>query len=350
MSASSETPPPASVSQGRPPRRWLRRLLWTGLGLALLLVTGTVYQAVSAAADERDFPPPGRMVDVGGHRLHLHCLGEGRPTVVLESGANSMSSGWAWVQSEVAKTTRVCAYDRAGNAWSEPGQGPHDAAHVVEQLHTLLANAGESGPLVLVGHSLGGLFVRLYADRYPEQVAGMVLLDASHPDQLERLPGSARKQFELGVKMMALMPALVQVGLVRATGLFDAMGRGLPERAFAEAAAFASTPRHMEAAHDEMLAWDDSAAQVRATRGLGDRPLLVVSAGAAAGAPELVPAFQALHREMVSLSSRGEYRLIPEANHLSLLTDQAHARQASAAVLDVVLQVRAPPVAGAASP
>jgi pimeloyl-ACP methyl ester carboxylesterase len=350
MSASSETPPPASVSQGRPPRRWLRGLLWTGLGLALLLVTGTVYQAVSAAADARDFPPPGRMVDVGGHRLHLHCIGEGRPTVVLEAGANSMSSGWAWVQPEVAKTTRVCAYDRAGNAWSEPGPGPHDAAHVVEQLHTLLANAGESGPLVLVGHSLGGIFVRLYADRYPEQVAGMVLLDASHPDQMERLPGSARKQMAVGMKVMALAPALIQVGLVRATGIFDAMGQGLPERAFAEAAAFASTTRHLEAGYAEMLVWDESAAQVRATRGLGEKPLLVVSAGSAAGAPELLPAFHALHRETVSLSSRGEYRLIPEANHISLLTDQAHARQTSAAILDVVLKVRAPSVAGAASP
>jgi pimeloyl-ACP methyl ester carboxylesterase len=352
MSTSPETPTPASPSQGRPPRRWLRRLSWAGLGLAVLLVTGTVYQAVSVAADARDFPPPGRMVDVGGHRLHLHCTGEGRPTVVLETGANGMSSGWAWVQPEVAKTTRVCSYDRAGTAWSEPGQAPHDAAHVVEQLHSLLANAGESGPFVLVGHSLGGLFVRLYAERYPEQAAGMVLLDASHPDQMERLPESVRKQVALGMKVMALAPALINVGLIRATGIFDQMGRGLPERAFAEAAAFASTVQHMETAHAEMLAWDDSAAQVRATRGLGEKPLLVVSAGSAAAeaGAELLPAFHTLHREMVSLSSRGQYRLIPEANHISLVTDASHARQTSAAILDVVHQVRAPPVAGVASP
>lgn len=352
MSASPETPPPASVSQGRPPRRWLRRLMWTGLGLAVLLATGTVYQAVSAAADARAFPPPGRMVDVGGHRLHLHCTGEGRPTVVLETGANGMSSGWAWVQPEVAKTTRVCSYDRAGTAWSEPGQAPHDAAHVAGQLHTLLANAGESGPFVLVGHSLGGLFVRVYADRYPGEAAGMVLLDASHPDQMQRLPESARKQFELGMKVMALGPALIQVGLIRATGIFEQMGRGLPERAFAEAAAFASTTRHMETAHAEMLAWEDTVAQVHATRGLGEMPLLVVSAGSAAAeaGAELLPAFHALHREMVSLSSRGQYRLIPEAHHISLVTDESHARKTSAAILDVVQQVRATPVAGAASP
>ncbi|WP_052517910.1 alpha/beta hydrolase [Archangium violaceum] len=351
MSASSETPV-SSVFPGRPRRRWLRRLLWTGLGFAVLLVIGSVYQAVSAAADARDFPPPGKMVDVGGHRLHLNCTGEGRPTVVLESGASALSSAWAWVQSEVAKTTRVCSYDRAGVAWSEPGQEPHDAVHVAGQLHTLLANAGESGHFVLVGHSLGGLFVRVYADRYPGEVAGMVLLDASHPDQTERLPESVRKQFELGVKMMALAPVLIHVGLVRATGLFDQLGHGLPERASAEAAVFASSVRHVETAHAELRAWADSTAQVRATRGLGDMPLLVVSAGSAmspSGA-EFLPAFQALQREMVSLSSRGQYRIIPEANHLSLLTDATQARQTSAAILDVVREVRATRMSGTASP
>ncbi|MCY1081411.1 alpha/beta hydrolase [Archangium lansingense] len=351
MRSSPETPTSSSVSQGRPRRRWLRRLLWMGLGLAFLLATGTVYQAVSAAADARNFPPPGRMVDVGGHRLHLHCIGEGRPTVVLETGANGMSSGWAWVQPEVAKATRVCSYDRAGTAWSEPGQQPHDAAHVAEQLHTLLANAGESGPFVLVGHSLGGLFVRLYADRYPGEVAGMVLLDASHPDQMQRLPQSARTQLEVGMKVMAIAPALIQVGLARATGLFAAIGRGLPERAFAEVAAFASTPQHLAAAHAEMLVWEDTVAQVRATRNLGELPLLVVSAGSTAGAgEELLPAFHAMHREMVALSSRGEYRLISEANHISLVTDASHARQTSAAILDVVNKVRASSKAEAVSP
>ncbi|WPB79151.1 alpha/beta hydrolase [Archangium violaceum] len=352
MSTSPETPASASVSPGRPRRRWLRRLSWMGLGFAVLLVIGSVYQAVSAAADARDFPPPGKMVDVGGHRLHLNCTGEGRPTVVLESGAAALSSAWAWVQPEVAKTTRVCSYDRAGVAWSEPGQEPHDAAHVAGQLHTLLANAGESGPFVLVGHSLGGLFVRVYADRYPGEVAGMVLLDASHPDQTERLPESVRMQLAVSVKVMALAPAIARVGLARATGIFNQLGRGLPERAFEEVAVFSCSPRHLETTYAEMRAWNDSTAQVRATRGLGDMPLLVVSAGSAvssAGA-ELIPAFQALHREMVSLSSRGQYRIIPEANHLSLLTDESQARQTSAAILDVVREVRATRMSGAASP
>jgi pimeloyl-ACP methyl ester carboxylesterase len=287
---------------------------------------------------------------VGGHRLHLWCVGEGQPTVLLESGAGAMSSGWGWIQPEVAKSTRVCAYDRAGIGWSDPSSGPHDASSVVDQLHTLLANAGESGPFVLVGHSLGGLLVRLYADRYPAEVAGLVLVDPSHPDQLERLPGPIVSQFKASLKMMAIGPALARVGLIRATGLLALQGRGLPERRFAEAAAFFALPQHLEATHTEMAAWDASAAQVRATKGLGNLPLLVVSAASEEAPQELIQTFQGLHRELAALSSRGEHRILAGANHLTLLTDETRARETSAAILDVVGKARATPVSGTTTP
>jgi pimeloyl-ACP methyl ester carboxylesterase len=128
------------------------------------------------------------MVDMGGHRLHIDCVGQGSPTVILESGLGNMSADWANVQPEVAKTTRVCTYDRAGTGWSEPGPEPRDPQQIARELHTLLGNARIDGPYVLVGQSFGGLYVRMYAARFPQEVEGMVLVDASHPDMWTRLP------------------------------------------------------------------------------------------------------------------------------------------------------------------
>ena len=180
-------------SEGTQPRRglgaWVRRgLVWMIVGLLALAVIGAVYQAVATEMDQRAYPPPGEMVDVGGYRLHINCVGQGSPTVILESGLGNMSVDWANVQPEVAKTTRVCAYDRAGTGWSEPGPEPRDPQQIAHELHTLLGNAGIDGPYVLVGQSFGGLYVRMYAARYPKEVEGMVLVDASHPDMWTRLP------------------------------------------------------------------------------------------------------------------------------------------------------------------
>jgi pimeloyl-ACP methyl ester carboxylesterase len=128
--------------------------------------------------------PAGKLIDVGGHRLHINCAGKTNPTVVMEAGAGDFSFDWSLVQPEVARFARVCTYDRAGYAWSEPGPTPRTVQQIVYELHTGLQRAGVKSPYVLVGHSLGGLIVRLYADQYPQEVAGMVLVDSSHEDQL----------------------------------------------------------------------------------------------------------------------------------------------------------------------
>ena len=163
--------------------RWVKRgAIGAVAGLVALALLGAIYQALGTRADRRNFPPPGKLVDVGEHRLHIRCAGEGRPTVVLETGALAMSSLWGWVQAQVAVHTRVCSYDRAGLGWSEPGPEPRNAVRITGELRTLLINAGETPPYVFVGHSFGGLLVRVYADRYPEDLAGLVLVDSSHPD------------------------------------------------------------------------------------------------------------------------------------------------------------------------
>jgi pimeloyl-ACP methyl ester carboxylesterase len=133
--------------------------------------------ALHASGDQSVPAAPGRLVDVGGRKLHFYCTGQGGPTVILEAGAGSFSIDWALVQPEVAKTTRVCSYDRAGYGWSDPGPKEDTVEQVVHDLETALKNVGEHPPYVLVGQSLGGLFARWYQHEHPDQVVGMVLVD-----------------------------------------------------------------------------------------------------------------------------------------------------------------------------
>ena len=150
---------------GRPSAR--RALAGLALIVVALALTGVAYQGIATMVDAHRYPPPGRLVDVGGYRLHVYCTGSGRPTVVLDALFPGTVSNWAWVQPQIARTTRVCAYDRAGLGWSDRGPGPRDARQHARELHTLLTRAQITGPYVLVGHSLGGLSVREFAEEYP---------------------------------------------------------------------------------------------------------------------------------------------------------------------------------------
>jgi pimeloyl-ACP methyl ester carboxylesterase len=175
------TTSPTISSIGKP-RRWFTRLKRALLAVLVVLIglvgLGAGYEAVMASGDATRYPAPGQLVDVGGYRMHIACMGSGAPTVLLNSGAGGFSAEWSLVQPELAKTTRVCAFDRAGMGWSEPGPAPRSPAHIADELHTLLANAGIKEPIVLVAHSAGGKHARLYAQRHPERVAGIVLVDA----------------------------------------------------------------------------------------------------------------------------------------------------------------------------
>jgi pimeloyl-ACP methyl ester carboxylesterase len=157
--------------------------------LALASIGGG-YETLGEAADARAYPMPGRLIEVGGHRLHLSCTGAGAPTVVLEPGAGGMSSILGWIAPAVARDTRVCVYDRAGRGWSEPADSAQDGAQIVTDLHRLLQRGHVPGPSVLAGHSFGGLYVLTFAARYPDEVAGMVLVDSTAPASAAN-PGAA---------------------------------------------------------------------------------------------------------------------------------------------------------------
>ncbi len=183
------------ISDSRKGKIVVRRIGWAVLALVILLVlvvlASVVYQGIASAVDASAYPPPGRLVDVGGFRLHIHCTGSGGPTVILDAGNGGSSLDWSLVQPGVATFTRVCSYDRAGYGWSDSGPTPRTSERIVRELHTLLVNAGVPGPYVLVGHSFGGLNMRLYTYTYPQDVAGLVLVDSSH----ENDPTALRREY-----------------------------------------------------------------------------------------------------------------------------------------------------------
>ena len=220
-------------------------LVSTLIVVGVLLLVGATYQGVATALERRRYPHPGRLVDVGGHQLHIHCLGEGSPPVVLEAPAASMSAAWGWVQGEVAKTTRACSYDRAGLGWSEAGDKPYDPGRVPEELHALLAASSQSPPYVLAGHSLGASYVRRFAGLYPGEVVALVLVEG--PSEARRHPG-----------VLAVSPWLARAGVLRATGLFSDGWRGLPPASAAAVSTFLHRPDHLTRAAREVQRTGDA--------------------------------------------------------------------------------------------
>jgi pimeloyl-ACP methyl ester carboxylesterase len=304
----------------------------------LLAVTGAAYQAIASAADNRNYPAPGQMVDVGAFQMHLHCLGEGSPTVVLEQGGGGNSADWFLVQPEIAKTTRVCAYDRAGLGWSDPGPTPRDGRQIAEELHMLLQEADIPGPYVMAGWSYGGLFARAFAAQYPQDVAGLVLLDATHPDvwtQTEK----GQSQYQRDSNIYTAARLLARLGLLR---LFPN-----PLTTPPESLPVGQVPR-WKAAHNTTESWDTTEAesrsiletmeQVRQAGDLGDLPVMVVSAGENQGADGQWQVYQA---ELASsLSTNSNHLIVEGAGHLSLVFDPAYSQVSSSAILQVVNAVR----------
>jgi pimeloyl-ACP methyl ester carboxylesterase len=313
---------------------WLGRGLLGFLALIVILaLAGATYQVIATANDQRTYAPPGQLVDVGGYRLHLHCIGTakpGSPTVILEAGAGMASPSWAWVQSAVGATTRVCAYDRAGYGWSDLGPTPRDAQQVTHELHTLLKRAAIASPYVLVGHSVGGMYVRVYTAQYPDEVAGLVLVDSSHPDQLTRSPATKAEQ-ESFQRMLQFAPLLARLGIVRLTGMGQTTALGLPAQQLAEMTAFLATPEYLDTILAEMEAWTATTDQTRRAGNLGARPLFVVTASVDMAGDSLP-----LQTEMAALSSKSGQHIVDQATHLSLVITQEDAQATSAAILQVV--------------
>jgi pimeloyl-ACP methyl ester carboxylesterase len=309
----------------------MRRVALAAGGIVVLAaVTGASAEAVLRARAAARFPAPGRLVAVeGGRRLQLDCRGAGTPTVVLESGLDHLGAmSWVAVHDSLARTTRVCAYSRAGMMWSDRAPGRFDAARAARDLRRALDVAGERPPFVMAGHSLGGPYVTVFTGLHGTDVAGLVLVDASHPAQQARLAaalGRSVESMQPPARLLDAASALAWTGALRLSPLAVAP-ETWPARVRETHAAF--LPQSMAALRDEAFAIGATLAEAGRAPTFGDRPLVVLTAGAApspaalarqgitpAQAARQQAAWRALQEEQATWSSASRHEIVPDATH-----------------------------------
>jgi pimeloyl-ACP methyl ester carboxylesterase len=310
--------------------RWGRAALL----LATVMGSAAAVQQALTIRDRRRYPPPGLLVNVDGHPMHLQGRGpdSSGPTVVLEAGMGSFSPNWYWVQQELALRIRSVAYDRAGLGWSRPSRRPRDAQTIAAELRDALREAGLEPPYVLAGHSFGGLPVRAFADLYPELTAGLVLVDASHPDQWVRWPTPhADRILEVSQRILG---GFGWFGLLRALHLARGISAGLPARQAAELRAGAALPGFAATEAAQIRSWSVSRQQLNAAAPLGDLPLAVLAVSEQPVGSELLTALQ---HELAELTENASFEIVQGASHESVISNREHA-QVVANTIEAVVQ------------
>jgi pimeloyl-ACP methyl ester carboxylesterase len=280
-------------------------------------------------------PGQGQMFDVGGHRLFFRSSGEGSPTVILESGLGGATGAFVWLERAIAKFTRVCVYDRAGLGKSDTADGPYSFLESVQQLHTLLEKAGVKGPYILVGHSIGGILIREFTRRYPDEVAGLIFLDSSHPRQMEYMPPGMKRQGKILIKLLNL-PWLAKP-LINMMVLKDA--KLVPPETAAELKAEFKSDKHFKATRAEYRDLDVFLEKTRDLGGLGERPIAVFSASMPEGT--FMQTWHKLQGEIAALSPNSTHQIVKGARHVTLVTDQSYAALIVAEIQKMAEQLRA---------
>jgi pimeloyl-ACP methyl ester carboxylesterase len=282
--------------------RWTKRIV---VVLSAFLVTATLsgatYQRLATRKELAATPPPGHLVDIGGYKLHLWCTGDGAPAVILDAGLGGTSAGWGFVQPEVARFTRVCSYDRAGMGYSDSGPSPRTARRIANELAELLARSGIAGPVVLVGESIAGFNIRVFASDHPERAAGLVLVDASHEDDAHEVPGMAR---------FVALPSTIGVFRLLGVSFGQPVESLAPSvRQFARATMFRASG--YQSAADEIIHIRETVSEVRSSRRRLTIPVLVVTG--ARGANEN---WRRLQQDQASLSERGCLITAQQSGHV----------------------------------
>jgi pimeloyl-ACP methyl ester carboxylesterase len=313
--------------------RWRRAALFAAAAMG----SAATVQQVLTVRDRRRYPAPGLLVHVDGRRIHLQVRGaeSAGPTVVLEAGMGSFSPNWYWVQEELAPVVRSVSYDRAGLGWSRRSRRPRDSQTIAMELRDALREAAIEPPYVLAGHSFGGLPVRAFADLYPELTAGLVLVDASHPDQWVRWPTPhADRILEVSQRIFGWLGWL---GVLRALNLSRGITAGLPARQAAELRAGAALPGFAATEAAQIRSWSVSREQLNAAGPLGDLPLAVLAVSEQPLGGELLTALQ---RELAELTQDSSFEVVQGASHESLISNRENARVVARTIEAVVQAAR----------
>jgi pimeloyl-ACP methyl ester carboxylesterase len=313
-------------------RSWSRRaLLYPAFVLLSLVALGGAFETVVEAATSNKPPSGGRTYLVAGHSLYLRCVGSGSPAVILFNGLGERTPSWAWVQGDVARQTRVCVFDRAGQRWSGKGVGRQDAHQLSADVRGLLAAANVPGPYVLAGHSVGGTYALAYAMDYPKDVAGVALIDSATPYQfdLPSYPGF----YSMWRRVSALLPTFARAGIARLSVGMTGFS-SLPSDARRQARAFASSPRELRADRDEFAELRTVFRQVKSLTSLRGKPLFVLTAdlGQQSG-------WLAAQNRLATLSTNSVHQTTHGATHEALLEDRNYAAVTGRAIDWVVRSI-----------
>jgi pimeloyl-ACP methyl ester carboxylesterase len=290
--------------------RWIGRILLVGL---ILLLGFVIYLLVRESTTRNKYralyPPPGKMVSIGTHDIHLNCVGSGSPTVVFEADLDQYGSlSWVPVQESIGELTRACSYDRAGILWSEPGPLPRDGETIARELSTVLDIAGEEGPYILVGHAFGGAYIRIFAGEYPDDVCGMVLIESSHPEMLARF---AEYGVVPEIPDRNSRPLILLLSHLGSPGRYKGNVYNLPPEIYDPVQAF--LPESSMTWFDEKVESPNTLAEAGQYKYLGNWPLIVLATSGPS--PSLGDLGQKLddlslelQRELLLLSENSEFR------------------------------------------
>ena len=321
-----------------------RSFVGISIAIFVLATTGMIYQTAATESDQHNYTLPGELVNVNGYKMHIYCTGDGSPTIILDHAGGGSSMDWALIQPRLAEHTRVCAYDRAGYGWSDYNPAPRTLKQQVSELQGLLQAVHEQGPYILVGHSYGARVDRVFAATYPDEVAGIVLMDAGLLYDDPRYPAETLANFESENNMIRTARWLAPFGVVRllrplmSNPTFD-----LPGDAKLANSSFSVTSRYWQSLNDQIDYLSTVFHEEHQVTSLGDLPLLVVLSSEPNDATHQV--WTQANIEMADLSTQGSYEIVNGATHFSLVYQQEHAKISTNGILQVLNAVRKSQVA-----